>query len=182
MLCFLEIFFWKFLPTLKKKVSLRIVFGKKSLFLENFVFLHLRIKSNDLLVSKKVFLHFLPQIWLFSISSGRGWDRFNISFDLLKSCTQIFVLEWISFSRYWWCNNEHFIRSSSLQMFFKRCVLKCFAIFTGRRLCWSLFWPATLLKKLQLMCFVVNIAKFLRTPILKNSCDQLFLKILKFFL
>ena len=31
-------------------------------------------------------------------------------------------------------------------------------------------------KRLQLSCFVVNIVKFLRTPILKNIIEQLLLK------
>ena len=31
-------------------------------------------------------------------------------------------------------------------------------------------------KKLQHRCFPVNIAKFLRTPVLKNICKRLFLK------
>ena len=46
------------------------------------------------------------------------------------------------------------IRSSLSQMFFKIAVLKNFANFTGRQLCWSLFLitfqaliPATLLKR-----------------------------------
>ena len=30
-------------------------------------------------------------------------------------------------------------------------------------------------KRPQLKCFPVNIAKFLRTPILKNTCEELFL-------
>ena len=45
------------------------------------------------------------------------------------------------------------VRSSCLQMFFRIGVFKTFAIFTGKHLCWSLFWiklhafrPATLLK------------------------------------
>ena len=45
-------------------------------------------------------------------------------------------------------------RNSRLQVFFKIDVLKNFAIFTGKHLCWSL----------QHRCFPVNIAKFLRTP------------------
>ena len=36
-------------------------------------------------------------------------------------------------------------------------------------------------KRLQHSCFLVNIAKFLRTPILKNFCERLLLKILMFF-
>ena len=62
-----------------------------------------------------------------------------------------------------------------------RGVLKNFANFTGKHLCWSLFStklqtfrPATLLKKRLLRsCFPVEFAKFLRTPILKNTCELL---------
>ena len=67
------------------------------------------------------------------------------------------------------------LRSNSrLQIFFKTDVLKNFAIFTGKHLCWSCFlikfqyWrPAFLFKKrLQHRNFYVNIAKFLRTAFL----------------
>ena len=61
-------------------------------------------------------------------------------------------------------------RSRRLQMFFKIGVFEKSTIFTGKHLHWSLFliklqaWrPATLVKRLQHMCFSVNIAKFLRT-------------------
>ena len=37
---------------------------------------------------------------------------------------------------------EPFSRSSRLQMFFKIDVLKSFANFIGKHLCWSLFWDA----------------------------------------
>ena len=50
-------------------------------------------------------------------------------------------------------------------------------ISTGKHLCWSLFWiklKAFRIKRLQLRCFHVNIAKFLRTPILKNICKGCF--------
>ena len=50
-------------------LNLRKVFFFSLYFLEYFVFLHLRIKSNGLSFGKNVLLHFLPQIWLFSISS-----------------------------------------------------------------------------------------------------------------
>ena len=46
---------------------------------------------------------------------------------------------------------------------FCKVVLKTFAIFTGKHLCWSLFW------RLQHRYFPVNTVNFLRTsPILKN--------------
>ena len=58
-------------------------------------------------------------------------------------------------------------------------------MFTVKHLCWSLFlikleafWFTTLLKKrLQYRYFLVNIAKFLRTPILKNISERLLLKV-----
>ena len=58
-------------------------------------------------------------------------------------------------------------RSSRLEVFCKKGVLKNFAKFTGKHLCQSLFFnkrPATLLKKrLWHRCFPVNFAKFFRT-------------------
>ena len=51
-------------------------------------------------------------------------------------------------------------RSSRSQSFFKIGVLKNFAIFTGKRLCWSLFFIE---KRLHHRYFPNNIAKFLRT-------------------
>ena len=65
------------------------------------------------------------------------------------------------------------------QMFSKTGVLKNFAIFTGKNLCWSLFlikfqdWRPTFLfkKRLQRRCFSVNIAKFLRTAFLLKTCS-----------
>ena len=58
-------------------------------------------------------------------------------------------------------------------------------MFTVKQLCWSLFlikleafWFATLLKKrLRYRYFLVIIAKFLRTPILKNISERLLLKV-----
>ena len=49
------------------------------------------------------------------------------------------------------------------EVFYKKYVLKNFAIFTGKHLCWSLF-------------LIQNIAKFLRAPNLKSICEQLLLK------
>ena len=49
---------------------------------------------------------------------------------------------------------------------------------TGKHQCWSLFNKGAGLfikKRLQHMCFPVNIMKFSRTPILKNICEQLLL-------
>ena len=61
----------------------------------------------------------------------------------------------------------------------KKVALKFFAIFTGKHLYWSLF-----LRKLQeeipTQVFPVNIAKFLRMPILKNIYEQLLMKLVNF--
>ena len=73
-------------------------------------------------------------------------------------------------------------RSNHWQIFLKIGVLKNFAIFTWKHLCWSLYlitleawWPATLLKKrLQHRCFLVNTAKFLRAAFLQNTSGGCF--------
>ena len=65
-----------------------------------------------------------------------------------------------------------------LEVFCKKGVLRNFAKFTGKYLCESLFFnrPATLLKKrLWNRCFLVNFAKFLRTPFLQNTSGPLLL-------
>ena len=72
-------------------------------------------------------------------------------------------------------------RSSYQSCSIKIVVIQNFAIFTGKHLCWSLFliklqaFRATILLKirLKLRCFHVNIAKFLRTSILRNICELL---------
>ena len=64
------------------------------------------------------------------------------------------------------------LRGGSLEMFYKKGVLRYFAKFTGKHLCQSLDFnkiaglrPATLLRKrLWNRYFPVNIMKFLRTP------------------
>ena len=70
-------------------------------------------------------------------------------------------------------------------MFFEIGVLKNFAVFTGKHQRWSLFliklqtWMPT--KRLQHSCFPVNIAKFSRTPFLKNTSDDCICKMMKFY-
>ena len=62
----------------------------------------------------------------------------------------------------------------------KRCSKLNFANFTGKHLCWSLKAyneKETIKKRLQLRCFPVNIANFLRIPILKNICCLLLLNL-----
>ena len=63
--------------------------------------------------------------------------------------------------------------------------LKDFVIFTGKHLCWSLFLIKLqackfIEKRLQHWCFVLNVKKFSRTPILKNIREQLLLIIMLF--
>ena len=59
----------------------------------------------------------------------------------------------------------------------KKVVLKNFAIFTGKYLCWSLsFWNNFIKMRLQHRCFSMNIAKLLKTAILKSICERLFFK------
>ena len=70
------------------------------------------------------------------------------------------------------------------EVFYKKGVLRNFAIFIGKHLCQSLFLnkigslrPETLLKKrLWHRCFLLNFEKFLRTPFLQNTSGWLLLK------
>ena len=64
-------------------------------------------------------------------------------------------------------------RNSHWMCYIKKTIFKHFAIFIGKNQSWSLF----LIKLFQHRCFPVNIAKFLRTPILKNICKQLLLNV-----
>ena len=76
------------------------------------------------------------------------------------------------------------VRGSHSRCSIKNAVLKNFAKFTGKHLCWSLlliklqnFWSAASLKKTPTPCFPVNIAKFLRKTFVKNICERLLLKV-----
>ena len=69
---------------------------------------------------------------------------------------------------------SHDAASSSCSLvFFKTSVLKSLANFTGKHLCWSLFFK----KRVQHMCFPVKFAKFLRTPLLTEHFRSLLLDI-----
>ena len=72
-------------------------------------------------------------------------------------------------------------RSSHQRCSMKNAVLKNFAILTGKHLCWSFFITKFIKNRLQHMCFPVNIAKFLRTPILRNICKLLLLNVWRWF-
>ena len=62
------------------------------------------------------------------------------------------------------------LRSSCPEVFCEKGILKNLEIFTRKQLRWSFF-----LIKLQAFKAFENIAKFFRTPILKNICEWLFL-------
>ena len=72
----------------------------------------------------------------------------------------------------------------------KKTFLKNFAIFTGKRLCRSLFFNQNvglqaynfIKKRLQHRCFPDNAVKFLRITILKNICERLLVKVFPFML
>ena len=63
----------------------------------------------------------------------------------------------------------------------KKAILKHFVIFTGKHLCWGLFFNKVaghqacnfIKKRLQHRHFLANIRKFIRRPILKNICERL---------
>ena len=90
----------------------------------------------------------------------------------------------IYFNIFHYFKSNGIYRSSRPEVFCKKSVLRKFAKFTGERLCQSLFFnkvagrPATLLKKrLWHSCFIVNFAKFLRTPFLPEHLWWLLLNI-----
>ena len=67
----------------------------------------------------------------------------------------------------WRCGTNHYAVVGLLEAvtggFFKKAVLKNFAIFTGKHLCWRLF-------------LIQNIGKIFRVPILKNICKRMLVK------
>ena len=76
-------------------------------------------------------------------------------------------------------------RSSHWRCSVRKGVLKNFANFTGKHLCWSLIlWSCKpsackfFKKRLQHKCFPVKFPKLLRIPILRNICKRLLLEVL----
>ena len=66
------------------------------------------------------------------------------------------------------------------KVFHKKAVLKNFAIFTGKHFFnknAGLQALSFIKKKLEHRCFFANIEKLLRTPILKNICERLLLRV-----
>ena len=75
------------------------------------------------------------------------------------------------------CSRFIMDKSSQQRCPIKKVVLKNFATFVGKHLCWSLFLIKLqacnfIKKRLQHRDFPVNIAKFLRTPFLQNICQR----------
>ena len=116
-------------------------------------------------------------IYFYSISEYPSENEINQCLDSFrklhvftpKSYKKHFKV--ISFSLFFQCHGSFFsvfflliFRTSSSQVFFKICVLKICAIFTGQQLSWSLFLIKSLFKKrLQHRSFPANIVKFLKT-------------------
>ena len=67
-------------------------------------------------------------------------------------------------------SNLFLFRSSHRKCSMKNVVLKIFPILTGKHLCWSQLL-INIKRWLQHKCFLVNIARFLKTLILKNICE-----------
>ena len=63
-------------------------------------------------------------------------------------------------------------KSSQQRCSMKKAVLKNFAIFTGKHLCWSLF----LIKLLAFRVFSNDVAKILKTPFLNKMCERFHLE------
>ena len=73
------------------------------------------------------------------------------------------------------------LQKQRLEVFYKKAVLKNFAIFTKKHLCWSFLNKVADLevysfikKRLQHRCFLVNIVKTLRAPIWRTSANRCF--------
>ena len=69
-------------------------------------------------------------------------------------------------------------------LFHKKAVFKNFAIFTRKRMCRNLCFnknaglkACSFIKRLKHSCFFSNINKFFRTPIFKNICERLLLRV-----
>ena len=96
------------------------------------------------------------------------FNRSQIKLFLTKT-TPYSILDFRPCSEY-----SSIFRNCRPEVFCKKGVLSNFAKFTGKHLCYSLFFhkvaglrPATLLKKrLRHRCFPLNFAKLLRTPFL----------------
>ena len=66
---------------------------------------------------------------------------------------------------------RYHIQKQPPELLCKKCVLRNFAIFTGKQAC------NFIKKETRHRCFPVNFTKFLRTPFLQNTSGRLLLKI-----
>ena len=120
------------------------------------------------LILLRIFLC-MDQIREYTKSSGifqHSFQKTEISWQSKIACYYLFYaveLVWRFGS-----SNERFQKQPP-EVLYKKAVLKYFAIFAGKHLCWSLF----LVKRLQHRRFPVNIAKSIRTPSLKDICWRL---------
>ena len=137
-----------------------VVWATYGLYPYSFEILNLKFWSRSL-VAKRFGFH----------SNSRGADEIKnllilIDFQVQSCYTELLLL--FSIMSLWsdiLCSSSHMlhIRSSRSQMLFKISILKNFAIFTGKHLCWDhyliklqAFRPTTLLKRLQHRCFHEN--------------------------
>ena len=151
--------------------------------MENFVFLLLGIKSNDLSFGKKFFLNFLSRIWLVSISS---WQKlgsllhFIWSFRKMSHNYSFVVLKYLFWNELTFLFTYDVIITFYQKQPFADFLQKmCFYIFCSihrkTSVLESLLACKFIKKRLQHRCFLANIAKFLRTAFLKNFSERLLL-------
>ena len=124
----------------------------------------------------KSWLHISANIYLFKFTNRNTRKKCNLYSKLIiktkeRCLYDIMDVIWI------------LIRSSHRRCSIRKSFLRNLAKFTGKLLCQSLFFnkvaglrSATLLKKrLWQRCFLVNFAKFLRTPFSQNTSGRLLL-------
>ena len=113
--------------------------------------------------------------WFFRISSG------TIFFVRLR---EVSPLEGVRFREVpLQLFRETTYRSSHQRYSLKKAIFKNFTIITGKHLCWSLSLITYIIyiiknfikKRLKHRCILVNIAKFLKAPILKKIYERLLL-------
>ena len=95
----------------------------------------------------------------------RGWKIRLLPLTMINC-----LVEWLTDE-----SAKSLLQKQLPEVFYKKAVLKNFAIFTGKYLCWSLFLIKLqacnfIKKRFQHRCLPVNIAKFLKTANLKNIC------------
>ena len=121
---------------------------------------------------KKLFLKISQNIY-YNASMG-------VSFLIKESCNLIKKInsgKSVFSAKFW---RTSFLQTEAATID-KKGILKNFASFTAKHLCWSLFlinlqWPEAynfIKKRFQHSCFPVKFGRFLRTTVLKNICQRL---------